>query len=183
MSVVRTYRHIALAVAVLIPLTLAFSPGAEAQSALPGIGAVNYDERGGVLTLSVPYGARNPYRVLWLNGPNRLVVDIEGLLINGKRNLFIGSGVVDRIRAARFNKNTTRVVFDLSSPADLRTVTDGSGQRLLISVYPRGSAPAVAPVSPVVPQVRPTPMPTPPEVRITPVPLFTPPPVVEPTPA
>lgn len=180
MSVVRTYRHIALAVAVLIPLSLAFSPGADAQSALPGIGAVNYDERGGVLTLSVPYGARNPYRVLWLNGPNRLVVDIEGLLINGKRNLFIGSGVVERIRAARFNKTTTRVVFDLSSPADLRTVTDGSGQRLLISVYPRGGAPAVAPVAP---QVRPTPVPTPPEVRITPVPLFTPPPVVEPTPA
>lgn len=172
----------------MIPLCL--SPSALAQSALPGIGGVTYDEGANTLTLTIPYRGRNPYRVLWLNGPNRLVVDIEGLHLAGKRSLFIGGGVVTRIRAARWQRNITRVVFDLAQPADLRSVTDGSSQSLVLTVYPRGSEPAMVgtpimmdPVAQATPRPRSTPRPQPtwPSTRITPAPVYTPEPLA-PTP-
>lgn len=185
----KSFRHFALALTVLIPLALA--PSALAQSALPGIGGVSYDEGANTLTLTIPYRGRNPYRVLWLNGPNRLVVDIEGLHLTGKRSLFIGGGVVTRIRAARWQRNITRVVFDLAQPADLRTVTDGSSQSLMLTVYPRGSEPAMMGGTPVMmepiaqatprPRATPRPAPTVPSTRITPAPVYTPEPMV-PTP-
>lgn len=181
----KSFRYFAMALAVMIPLALA--PNAQAQSALPGVGGVSYDEAANTLTLTIPYRGRNPYRVLWLNGPNRLVVDIEGLWLQGKRSLFIGGGVVTRIRAARWQRNTTRVVFDLAQPADMRTVTDGASQSLMLTVYPRGSEPAMigTPVTmePVaqVPKATPRPQPTWPSTRITPAPVYTPQPMA-PTP-
>lgn len=202
----KTFRQLAFTLAVLVPLSL--SPQAMAQSALPGVGQVSIDEGANTLTLVVPYTGRNPYRVLWLNGPRRLVVDIEGMRLNGRqRSLFIGGGVVNQIRAGHFKYNVTRVVFDLTQAADLRVVTDGASQTLRITIYALGAQPGeaisvgLAPTPTRAPQstprpsatrapIRQTPAPRPtatpaplvPQARITPVPVETPMPEATPTP-
>ncbi|HEY9723338.1 MAG TPA: hypothetical protein V6D47_15110 [Oscillatoriaceae cyanobacterium] len=184
----KSLRALAAALAVTIPLSL--SPLASAANELPGVGGVTYDEAANTLTIAIPYSGRNPYRVLWLPGRNkRLVVDIEGMRIYGKRSLFIGGGVVTRIRAGEFKYGVTRIVFDLARNADLRTVTDGATHTLLLTVYPYGTEPqaATAPTMAYRPTPAPQPhhagqaMPTPqpmetpvPNARITPVPVFTP---------
>jgi hypothetical protein len=143
MPTVKKLTRLAWALAVLVPL--AVTPQALAQSALPGVGQVNIDEGANTLTLTIPYSGRNPYRVLWLNGPRRLVVDIEGMRLSGvKRSMFIGGGVVSQIRAAHWKTNVTRVVFDLAQAADLRVITDGATQTLRVIVYPLGAEPGTA---------------------------------------
>lgn len=183
----KSLRALALALAVVLPLSM--SPQASAANMLPGVGSVRYDEAANTLTLAIPYGGRNPYRVLWLHGPNRrLVVDIEGMRLYGKRSLFIGGSLVTRIRAGEFRYGVTRVVFDLARDADLRTVTDGATHTLLLTIYPYGTEPSMAMGSQMA--FEPTPMPhgphngamktprpmaTPtPAERITPIPVFTP---------
>jgi hypothetical protein len=192
---VKAFRSLVLTLAVLAPLSL--TPKALAANTLPGVGEVVYDEAGNTLTLAIPYSGRNPYRVLWLNGPKRLVVDIEGLILPAKRQLFIGGGVVEKIRAARFTRTTTRVVFDLAQAADLRAVTDGASHTLQLTIYPLGAQPVSGPAAVEAPAAAPVPapratkapkvsarpapkrtpqaIPTPePIARITPVPVETP---------
>lgn len=187
---------LALAIALAAPLP------AHAVSALPGIGAVAVNEASGVVTLQLPYRGRNPYRVLWLASPRRLVVDVEGFPGPVKRSLYIGGSVVWQIRTGRFTRNLQRVVFDLSAPADLRATTNDRLGVLQLAVYPRGQAPlgAIAPVAtsngpaygaefeppmaPTAPQARITPKPVRPVAPPTPIPVpdfFPPAPTPEPS--
>lgn len=162
----KKYHRLALALAVLVPL--AFAPRAMAASVLPGVGQVSIDEGTNTLALVIPYSGRNPYRVLWLNGPRRLVVDIEGMRLPGaKRNMFIGGGVVTQIRAAHWKYDVTRVVFDLAQAADLRVTTDGATQTMRITIYPlgaqpgepMGTVPEATPEVAMMPSAAPTPRP------------------------
>lgn len=178
--------------ALALALALAAPLPARAASALPGVGSVAVDEASGVVTLQIPYRGRNPYRVLWLASPRRLVVDVEGLPGPAKRSLYLGGAVVWQIRSGRFTRGTQRVVFDLAAPADLRTTTNERLGVLQLAVYPRGRAPlgtmaapaAVAgpafgsefePGAPQAPAAQP-------QARITPKPVRPTPPPAPPTP-
>ncbi len=123
---------------------------AQAANYLPGVGAVSVSPGGGAVTLAIPGKAGAPYRVLWLSSPYRLVVDLQGHWLGApKSSIYIGAGLVTNIRAARHTGGITRIVFDLSAPADVRA--DNQGGTLVLTVVPRGA------VSGVVPPVAPGP--------------------------
>lgn len=159
---VKAIRHFAWALAVLIPLGI--TPKALAANAFPGVGMVDYNEGANTLTLVIPYGGRNPYRVQWLNGQSRLVVDVDGMRLSSNRAMYIGMGVVEQIRAARSRATSTRLIFDLTQSADLRTMTDLGTRTLTLTIFPRGGAPVsrYAPSYGYVPGPRPTRRPAPP---------------------
>ena len=138
-------RHLALALALLSPLPAALD--AQAANYLPGVGAVSVSPGGGSVTLAIPGKAGTPYRVLWLTNPYRLVVDLQGHWLGAPTSsIWIGSGLVKQMRAARHAGGVTRVVFDLTAPADLRA--DNQGGTLVLTVVPRGTATGVVPQAP-----------------------------------
>ena len=185
-------RHLAVALALLSPL--AASPDALAANYLPGVGAVAVTPGGGAVTLAIPGKAGAPYRVLWLSSPYRLVVDLQGHWLGAPTSsIFIGAGLVQQIRAARHAGGITRIVFDLTAPADMRA--DNRGGTLVLTVVPRGTATGAVPTAPG-PYYAPTaPVPTrrpvpaypayppygypapgypPPVARVTPIPVMPP---------
>jgi hypothetical protein len=192
---VKAIRLLAWTIAVLIPLTI--TPKALAANVFPGVGSVDFNESSNTLSVVIPYQARNPYRVQWLNGQQRLVVDVEGMRLPSNRAMYIGMGVVQQIRATKLRAGVTRLVFDLQQSADLRTLTDVGSRTLTLTVFPRGGSPAV-PYS-YAPAPRPTRRPAPisnpqypnysnyplPNSRITPAPVMQPSfaPIAVPTPA
>lgn len=158
-------RHLALTLALLSPLPASLD--AQAANYLPGVGAVSVSPGGGAVTLAIPGKAGAPYRVLWLSSPYRLVVDLQGHWLGApKSSIWIGTGLVSQIRAARHGGAITRIVFDLTAPADVRA--DNQGGTLVLTVVPRGA------VTGVVPPVAPAPFyaPTAPVPTRRPVPAY-----------
>lgn len=140
-------RHLAIALALLSPLPASLD--AQAANYLPGVGSVGVSPGGGAVTLAIPGKAGAPYRVLWLTSPYRLVVDLQGHWLGApKSSIYIGAGLVTQIRAARHTSGITRIVFDLTAPADVRA--DNQGGTLVLTVVPRGAVGA-APIAPVAP--------------------------------
>jgi hypothetical protein len=186
-NVVKPIRHLAWTLAVLIPL--AITPQALAANVFPGVGSVDFNEAQNTLSVVIPYGGRNPFRVQWLNGQNRLVVDVEGMNLPSNRAMYIGMGVVEQIRAARQRAGVTRLIFDLTQSADLRAMTDIGTRTLTITVFPRGAAPMAVrpPQTGYAPAPRPTRRPAPnvrpyaPAIPNVPVARVTPAPVMQPS--
>jgi hypothetical protein len=137
----KTLRVILLALA----LVGAPAPAALAANELPGVGPVALAGDLGGATLAIPGYAGAAYRVHWLTNPYRLAVDLRGHWLGApESSLWLGGGLVTRIRASRHGGGLTRIVFDLQAPADVRT--ENRGGALVFVVVPRGGrAPAYAP--------------------------------------
>ena len=86
-------------------------------------------------------------RTMKLTGPDRLVVDIPGSLLEGRsRDILVNSDGVKAVRAARYEATppTTRVVVDLASMRNFEVVPEGN--RLLVRMKDDAAA------SPSIPQ-------------------------------
>lgn len=88
------------------------------------------------ITLRFDAAARGAKSVV-LSGPDRIAVDVDGIDPGEGSAPF---GMVAGVRQARYAPDTTRVVFDMASPA---TVTGGEfsadGQSLTLSIAPTGA--------------------------------------------
>jgi hypothetical protein len=138
----KTLRATLLALALVVTST----PAALAANELPGVGPVALAGDSGGATLAVPGLAGAAYRVQWLSNPWRLAVDLRGHWLGApESSIWLGQGLVTRIRASRHGGGLTRIVFDLQAPADLRT--ENRGGALVLIVVPRrmAAAPAYAP--------------------------------------
>jgi N-acetylmuramoyl-L-alanine amidase len=72
-----------------------------------------------------------------LSNPDRLYFDLKNASIAKeiKTNLPIGDGILKRIRAAQFNSNTVRVVFDIEEISDYKSFVIDNPARLVIDLY------------------------------------------------
>lgn len=79
-------------------------------------------------------------RSFTLQGPDRIIVDIEGMVRAESlpRELEVGSGLVPRVRSAQFDENTVRVVVDLQRPVEYSLVTEGN--RAVIHIGQAGNS-------------------------------------------
>ncbi len=112
----------ALFLAAVTPLS-----GADAA----GVSAVEIDD--GAITVRFDDVVENASSFA-LAGPDRIALDVAGV---DPGQSAAGSGPVSRVRQGRFNATTTRIVFDLASPALVR---DGSfsadGRALTLALDP-----------------------------------------------
>lgn len=97
---------------------------------------------------------RTEYRVFTLQDPDRVVIDIDGAGV--KRTLDFEqdhAGVINNVRHGEAENKTLRVVFDLSANSKIKSfMLDPTGQyghRLVIDLYPEGSAAKAAPLKQV----------------------------------
>lgn len=84
-----------------------------------------------------------PSKVFTLENPRRLVVDVPSL--SPLPGVGLPSGydgrLIERVRAGRFNQNTTRFVFELGAPVQY-SVSEAGGPSLLITLRGMGKLPA-----------------------------------------
>ncbi|MGH7185100.1 MAG: N-acetylmuramoyl-L-alanine amidase, partial [Pseudomonadota bacterium] len=116
---------------------------------------------GGVVRLVVD--ATGPLRAEThtLVNPDRLVVDLHGGAFRpSDRELPVGYAGVTRIRAAQFQIKpyTTRVVFDLDQPVDVRITTAVATFAMTLEVAPKALAASVRPSGPAAPAPAPYPL-------------------------
>ena len=75
------------------------------------------------------------YELLSLSGPDRLVVDLEGVDLPGQVAVPAGQGVVRAVRTGHPVPGKTRIVFDLAAPVAVlqpRLEPSAQGQRLVL---------------------------------------------------
>ncbi|MFZ5642018.1 MAG: N-acetylmuramoyl-L-alanine amidase [Bacillota bacterium] len=96
---------------------------------------------GTVLTIESD-GAEIQYSTTTLYNPDRLVIDIQGLKPGSVlESITLNSTLVDKIRVGLFNSEpaVTRVVVDLKARMTYKRSLSSSGDRLKITIIPRGS--------------------------------------------
>ncbi len=94
---------------------------------------VNYFGKGSIDEVHIKVEKYNNYNVFTLSDPHRIVVDFNFDRISGFNDnyvLEVGSSLVKSIRYARFDKNTIRVVVDVSSPVKYK-VEEGKDKLIL----------------------------------------------------
>jgi type IV pilus assembly protein PilQ len=109
-----------------------------------------------------------PYSTFALSGPDRFVIDLDGVVNRSARNnVPVAGGIVERVRVAQFKplpKPVSRVVFDLSRgavPAIERT-----SAALVVSFGGSAAAPRAVAVSPAA-RLEPTPAPPRPQAQVS----------------
>src|SRR3989304_1351535 len=97
-----------------------------------------------VIDLSSPVTFQEKY----LPNPDRLFIDIHNTRIATEINpIHIGDGVVTQVRTGQHDKETVRVVIDLSAKAGYKILPLTSPDRLVIDIL-RDSAPPVSKIEP-----------------------------------
>src|SRR3989304_6734637 len=92
-----------------------------------------------VIDLSSPVTFKEKY----LPNPDRLFIDLHNTILgNGITPIQISDGVVTQVRAGQYDKETVRVVIDLSAKAGYKILPLTSPDRLVIDIL-RDSAPPV----------------------------------------
>jgi len=97
---------------------------------------------------------RAEYRVFTLQNPDRVVIDLDDATVRQSLDFSPDhAGVITGVRHGEPEKKTLRVVFDLSSGSKIKSFmldpTAQYGHRLVIDLYPEGSAYKAAPVKQV----------------------------------
>lgn len=93
--------------------------------------------------------AEAEYKLFTLEGPDRLVLDIDqGLKL--AHALPTGSGAISGLRSGRPEQDKLRIVFDLASKSRAKSFllppADQYGHRLVVDLYPQGEDAAPQPV-------------------------------------
>jgi len=123
------------------------------------------------------------YKAFRLEGPSRLVIDLDGVK-NAvvKNNVTVDDAVVKRVRVAQFNPNVARVVVDLAQKAQYDIVTGGDALRIVFPSSMAVASPSSTVVAPRVFETAPAPVaaaayvaPPPPVRKAEPEPAWTPP--------
>jgi N-acetylmuramoyl-L-alanine amidase len=80
------------------------------------------------------------YKLFELDGPDRIVLDLQGSAIAASFHAPEASGLLKNLRAGRQGKRDARVVFDLAAPARPKSFllppADKYGYRLVLDLYP-----------------------------------------------
>src|SRR4030067_3285102 len=80
----------------------------------------------------------------YLPNPDRLFIDLHNTIMgNGINPIQISDGVVTQVRAGQYDKETVRVVIDLSAKAGYKILPLSSPDRLGIDIF-RDNAPPVS---------------------------------------
>ncbi|MFJ4193779.1 N-acetylmuramoyl-L-alanine amidase [Pseudomonas sp. NPDC089534] len=79
------------------------------------------------------------YKTFSLSSPDRLILDLSGASVSGDfSQLPLGNTVIRSIRSGRYGQGDTRIVLDLTGPAQLNTFLlapqDGQGHRLVLDL-------------------------------------------------
>lgn len=133
----RFYGLICLCISILAPVS-----GANA-AALLDIAVEGRQE-----TILLAPGNVSPHKVFTLSNPERLVVDVPALPADPGVNLpsRYKGGLVDKVRYGRFDRDTSRFVFDLSGPVRVVKVRkERSGKKERLAIVIDGSREAGAP--------------------------------------
>lgn len=95
-----------------------------------------------VINLSGPATYNNKY----LPNPDRLFVDLHNTVLGKDINTIqISDGVVTQVRTGQHDKDTVRVVIDLSAKADYKILPLTSPDRLVIDILRETAPPAMEP--------------------------------------
>lgn len=97
----------------------------------------------GYTRVVIDLGGNATFKASRLRGPDRLVFDIQkGALGGSLKNapVTINDGILKTIRASQYNADTVRVVLDLESIADYRTLMLPDPQRMVIDVEGKRAA-------------------------------------------
>ena len=123
----------------MLLLSLAFSPAFANE-----IKGLSVDTGPTGTRAEILLDASADYSLLSLAGPDRLVVDLPGVVLPANLSLPTGQGVVRAVRTGHPVPGKTRVVFDLAAPVAVlqpRLEAAGGGQRLVLE-WPGDGAPA-----------------------------------------
>ena len=108
---------------------------------------------GGQVEVRIAADGELKYKAFRLEGPSRLVIDLEGVKSAvAKNNLAVDDDVVRRVRVAQFQPNVARVVVDLARKTEYEIHPAGDALRV---VFPAGGAAAASAV--VVTEKKPVP--------------------------
>lgn len=124
---------------ILAFLLLAWPLACSAQAARIDRSGMFATAQGENLSLTVRLSAAAPYRLMLLDQPKRLVVDVKAQPGGGAASDFPGADIFAAVRAAPFRAGWTRMVFELREPyavrrAVMRTdLPDGAALDLLLT--------------------------------------------------
>jgi len=95
-----------------------------------------------------------------LINPDRIFIDIMGSIAkleDASKQIKVDDGVVKTVRAAQFNKEITRVVFDLYQEAKYDLFSLVEPDRVVIDIFKPGEKAAISETLPTKPEEKPTP--------------------------
>ncbi|MDO5642764.1 MAG: N-acetylmuramoyl-L-alanine amidase [Paracoccus sp. (in: a-proteobacteria)] len=156
--------------AVLLALILPFATMAEEAPRLD-LAASGITAEGGGLAISLALSKPVPYRVMLVGAPERLVIDLDGLLPPGDLAGIGGAAHLAGLRSGPFRMGWHRLVFELGGPYAVTQAAMGTGSDTRLNIRPvpaeefAGSANAMSalwdlpqPTTPVVDPTRPRPL-------------------------
>ena len=103
---------------------------------------------------------KTEFRADKLINPDRIFIDIMGSIVkieDTSKQLEINDGVIKTVRAAQFNQEITRVVFDLYKEARYELFSLVEPDRVVIDIFKSGEVAVISETIPVKPEVKPTP--------------------------
>lgn len=98
-----------------------------------------------VISLSAPVD----FKEIRLRNPERLVVDLKGSALQGKKTLPAGDGIIKKVRAAQYDRDTVRVVLELEKAKDYKVYALTEPFRVVIDVFSASRAETDAAKKPI----------------------------------
>jgi len=105
---------------------------------------------------------KTEFRADKLINPDRIFIDIMGSIVkleDTSKQIKIDDGVVKTVRTAQFNKEITRVVFDLYREAKYELFSLIEPDRVVIDIFKSGKEAAISETLPAKPEEKPAPGP------------------------
>lgn len=105
---------------------------------------------------------KTEFRAEKLINPDRIFIDIMGSITkldDTSKQIKIDDGVVKTVRAAQFNEEITRIVFDLYQEAKYELFSLIEPDRVVIDIFKSGEEAAISETLPAKPEEKPTPGP------------------------
>lgn len=124
---------------VLLPLiclpVLFFLFSQSAYAAKVDVKAFRHWSKKGYSRVVVSLSAPADFKEKRLINPDRLVVDLKKSKLKGKKTLQAEDGILKKVRAAQFDRDTVRVVLDLEKFKDYKVYALTDPFRLVIDVF------------------------------------------------
>ncbi|MBI5193116.1 MAG: N-acetylmuramoyl-L-alanine amidase [Nitrospirae bacterium] len=97
---------------------------------------INYSQETDFTRITIEISNPAVYHEKYLSNPDRIYLDIENTNLSGNiRPILIDNGVLKQVRTAQHDKDTARVVLELTRHADYNVTALTSPDRLAIDIY------------------------------------------------
>ncbi len=133
---------------VISMLFLFAAPAIPAQDAAPQaiLNGIRYWKDPNYTRIVIDLSKASVFNYKYLPNPDRLFIDLHDTALGkGISPVQISDGVVTQVRAGQHDKETVRVVIDLSSRAEYKILPLASPDRLVIDILRETSNPAIEP--------------------------------------